>query len=288
MSDILIRGLFRQPAVRFALTQTTDLVAEGIRRHDCDPVAGAVFAEALTTTAMLSVLLDENEKYSLRLGYTGEVGTILTDVNSRGDVRGLIHNPHLAEFQGDLDRIFGTAEAPVSLLRTENGQMRNSGLVQCGLASPAADTAMFFSISDQIETEIVTAQEFRADPVRPVAAAGGFLLQAMPDCDLAAFDTMRQKMNTPEFRRRLLDSTPPFEHQVRDLLAQLGGSEPSYSAAGVPGFRCHCSRDSMARALLTLGDAELQKLFDENPHPSVRCQFCRQQYFFRRDDLKHE
>ena len=46
-----------------------------------------------------------------------------------------------------------------------------------GLANPAADVAFFFSVSDQIETEIIVSVSFNADPLKPVKRCCGLLLQ---------------------------------------------------------------------------------------------------------------
>lgn len=56
-------------------------------------------------------------------------------------------------------------------------------------------------------------------------------------------------------------------------------------------YRCTCSRDRVARALITLGKPELLKMLDEQvaegkpPVLTVNCRFCDKTQTFTRDDI---
>lgn len=289
MKDFLVRGAVKEPSIRFAFAETTALCRDGIIAHNCDPTGGAVLADALSATALLSVLLDGSEKYSVKLAYAGRAGTVLTDVNAACDVRGMIANPQLGDGDTSPDALFGTEDIPVSVLKFDKGAVLNSGTVKCGMAAPSDDIAMFFSISDQIETEIVTVCRFRPDPADPVVHAASFLLQAMPGCDLEAFGVIREKLHTASFQALLSGGELPMELQLKKLLAALDFADTpeniAYTQAGTPGFRCHCSKSSMKRALLTLGKEGLADLFAAQQSTTIRCNFCGKQYSFTAKDL---
>ena len=68
-TDFLIRGLLKKENFRFSFADTTCTVTKGVKIHDTDPVASKIFAEALTSAALLSPLLDGAEKYSIRWDY---------------------------------------------------------------------------------------------------------------------------------------------------------------------------------------------------------------------------
>lgn len=291
MNDTLIRGLSHQPPLRFAFADTTALCRDGIIAHDADPAGGTVLSEVLTVAALTAVLLEGDERYSFRYGYRGAAGVLLADVNARCDVRALPSNPHLAEYAHDPDTCFGKEDALISVVKSENGRVLNSGQIACGMASPTGDASMFFSMSDQIETEFAVETRFRPDPSDPVAAAAGFMLQAMPGCDLEEFSKIREILHAPDFRKTLLDQELPLEKKLRKLLALLGlaaenTANVTYQFAATPGFRCSCCRDSMKRALLTLSPEERKQLFSEKPSVTVSCQFCRKSYSFSADDFR--
>ena len=96
----------------------------------------------------------------------------------------LSNRPHLMDRNQNEDEIFGKQDGFVAITKSRNGKILNSGKSRAGLANPAADAAFFFSVSDQIETEITVAISFNADPGNPVKRCCGLMLQAMPDCDL--------------------------------------------------------------------------------------------------------
>ena len=90
---ILVRGVFRNEGLRFAFADTSDLCSSGILIHDCDPASAEVLCDLLTASALTAVLLDEGEKYSILLNYTGGcAGKWLADADSACHVRALPGN----------------------------------------------------------------------------------------------------------------------------------------------------------------------------------------------------
>lgn len=292
-TDFLIRGLLKKENFRFSFTDSTFTVTNGIKIHDTDPVASKIFAEALTSAALLSPLLETSEKYSIRWEYPqGKLQGILADVNADNDVRGLIKQAHLMDTVQGEDDIYGKEDGSISIIKSQDGKILNSGKTRAALANPAADAAFFFSVSDQLETEIIVAVSFNADPLKPVKRCCGLMLQAMPDCDLNLFETYRKRINSTEFRELLLREMP-IEKQLWSLLAYAAGQKSgsnsdkiSYTFAASPGFRCSCSQSKMKQALQVLGKAELKKMFEQaNTSPEITCQFCRKRYSFKKEEV---
>lgn len=286
---LLVRGVFRNEALRFAFADTTDLCNQGILIHDCDPASGEVLCDLLTASALTAVLLDEGEKYSILVNYKGGIaGKWLADADSLCHVRALPGNTRLSG-AGDADAVFGTEPASIRVMKFKEGQVLNSGEVEVSMASPAQDLAMFFNLSDQVETEIACTRLFAPDPEKPVRFAAGVMLQALPDCDLEAFAKVREKFAAPEFQNALADMQMPFELKLREL-ASLAGLDSSpenfvYEGAGSPVYHCGCSVDTMKRALLTLGKDGVEELMKERGEARIQCRFCRKDYTFKPGDI---
>jgi molecular chaperone Hsp33 len=51
-------------------------------------------------------------------------------------------------------------------------------------------------------------------------------------------------------------------------------------------FRCGCSKEKVARALISFGKEELGRMAEEDEGATVTCEFCRQQYRFERSELE--
>ena len=88
-SDFLIRGVISGLNIRFSFVETTATVTEAIMVHSADPLCALTFGKALTIGTLISPLLNGNEKYSIKWEYEGLLGSILVDVNSDCEVRGI-------------------------------------------------------------------------------------------------------------------------------------------------------------------------------------------------------
>lgn len=287
-TDFLIRGLLKKEKIRFSFADTTSTVTKGIKIHDTDPVASKIFAEALTSAALLSPLLNEAERYSIRWEYPhGALQGIIADVDAANNVRGLIKQPYLIDKTQNEDDIFGKQDGFVAITKSQNGKILNSGKSRAGLANPAADAGFFFSVSDQVETELVVASSFNPTPGNPVKRCCGLMLQAMPGCDLELLETYRNHMNSDEFRKLLLKEMP-IEKQLWTLLEFITKekNDSVYEFGASPDFMCSCSQTRMKEALTTLSKADLEKIFEQSDTtPKITCQFCHKQYTFKKSDL---
>ncbi|MFA6101067.1 MAG: Hsp33 family molecular chaperone HslO [Victivallaceae bacterium] len=291
-SDYLIRGILRNINARFVFAETTGTVARGIAIHDTDPVAAEIFAGALTVGALVSALLNKGEKYSLRWDYPGKISSIIVDSNADCDIRGIIKEPHLMDKISSEQEIYGEKDGFISIIKSEAGKILNSGKTRTAFGDAVADAGFFFSVSDQIETEFSTAIEFNPDPLDPVKRAGGFMIQAMPDCNLTEFEKYRKNICQPEFASRILERMPS-EKKLWALAALAAGESEidsdknllSYDYGSSPGFRCNCSFEKMKMAMSVLDRNELIALFKENANPAIMCNFCRKEYRFTRKDF---
>ena len=146
-TDFLIRGLLQKENIRFSFADTTCTVTQGIRIHDTDPAASKIFAEALTSAALLSPLLEEAEKYSIRWDYPhGTLQGIIADVNAADNVRGFIKQPYLMNEDHSIDDIFGKQDGFVSITKSQNGKILNSGKSRAG-AGESCRRCCFFLFS---------------------------------------------------------------------------------------------------------------------------------------------
>ena len=289
--DRLMRAILKTPAMRLAIGSFRELAAEGIARHDADPVAGLLLADALSAAALLSAMQPEEECATIRIGYNAPVGSIVVDAKSDGSVRGFIRNPHVMESAATLDAACGEAGATVRLTRSREGKILGAGESKNAFLHPSLALSCHLSVSEEIESEIRCEFEFRPDPKQPVAVAAGILLQAQPGCDLCEFEQIRNRLQTAEAGNLLRGFPDDPESALRNLLAFLiGESEvPELALTRLPAarFHCGCSAEHLRNATLgTLGREELDQLLKENPNPALRCQFCNTEYRLSAEDFR--
>jgi molecular chaperone Hsp33 len=285
--DYLIRGMIDDLNVRFMLADTSNTVETGIKIHDTDPVASFVFARSLTVAALTAPLLEENEKYSLRWQYDGIIGTVLADVDANCHLRGIPSGACLMDAE-DVIALYGE-NGVISVMKSSDGRILNSGQAPAGMLDVVDDIAFFFSTSDQIETEIKAVVGFNADPTHPVALSSGFMIQALPDCDLLEFDKMRLRMRSDDFSAVLSSKSIAEEVKLKQIIKSLTDGEidsPKFEFANQPIFQCSCDVEKMKTALKTLPQNELNEIFAKNEKPEIKCHFCLRTYSFTNDELK--
>ena len=284
-SDFMIRGVLKDHAVRLVFGNFADLVTVGILRHDTDPVSGRILGEALVSGALASVLLNEEERYSIRMDYDAPARGLMLDVSGRGGVRGFIRQPHVMTEVSDMDAACGE-KCTVTLTKSENGRVLNSGQTESVFIDPDAGLSYFFSVSDQIETEIRSLISFRPEPAAPVRCAYGIMIQALPDCDLGFFNSMREKLMSEDAGKIIISPDVMPEKKIRELMKYLCKSEeiPALDLfeASVPRFICNCSAEKLwETAKIMLKQDDFEKLLEENPDPVIRCQFCAAEHHYR-------
>ncbi len=290
-SDYLIRGMIPGLNIRFVMTETTSTVTSAMEIHDTDPVSTLIFGEALTVGALCSQQLEGDERYTLRWDYSGLIKRILIDVDAEGKVRGIPYQPHAMTEAGSESDVFGKRDGQISVVKSIDGKVLNSGLSNAGLLNVADDAGFFFSTSDQIETEIVCTVSLQAEIERPIEYAAGIMIQAMPDCDLEEFLNIRRELHSEKVRH-LLGDIMPSEKKLWKILEHATGMELPfgeeklvYEFSGEPEYKCTCNREKLRLSLSTLGETELKDIFDQNESPTVRCEFCNKCYKFSREDF---
>lgn len=288
-TDSLLRGSFKDIDVRFILAKTTQTVTTGIFTHNTDPVASHIFGSSITCAALLSSLLTDRERYSVQWHYEGLIGGVVVDVNAEGHVRGIPKNTSLMSAMTKAD-LYGE-KGHISIIKSVEGKILSSGTSETAMLDIADDVSFHFSTSDQIETELVSVVNFNADPENPVQIAGGFMMQALPGCDLKLFEKMRNAIKETSFLDILTQNGNDEKklHQVLKYLYEKTEKEcpedarqiASYEFGRSPVYQCTCSKEKMQNALRTIDPAELKELLKQPEGIKLKCDFCHTEYIIK-------
>lgn len=280
MSDLVYRGILRDADVRFVYAVCTDLGNEAVCRHNLDPLSSHVLCRALGAGALTIPLLNPDERYTLRWNYAGAVKGVVVEARGDGGMRGFINPPDLYDFVEQKAEIHGTS-GTVTVVKADQEHSLNTGTGQAGLLDVVEDLAFFFSTSDQVETAMVVMVGFKPDPARPVSLCQGFMIQALPGCDLELFERLRHRLGSPVCRD-LIAEQPRIDNHFERLVQALVGEETSavfsVDEGPLPVFRCSCSHAHMCGLLATLGREELQAAADAGETLKLTCHFCSSRY----------
>ena len=283
MTDRLLRGHLPRFNIRFALCQTEDLCSEAIDRHQADFLAGWLLSEALTIAALLSVILKDAEKLTLRWGYPGPVGTLLADTNARAEVRGFPQRLRLTEDVGTLNEALG-GEGRLSAITSVPNKVLHTGITDGVFRDLPRDMAHLFSVSYQVETAFSAG--LIVPPTEPVRVryAVGLMLQPFPNADMEAFQSLRGIVEGAPFRSWLEEEPRTLETVMRRLEGETG----DWHMLGElePRFACGCTRDKVASVLRMFEPAELEDMVEKEGGAAVNCHFCAESYSFGKGELQ--
>ncbi|MCW5889559.1 MAG: Hsp33 family molecular chaperone HslO [bacterium] len=282
MADELVRALVAGGAVRVLAAETTALVDEARRRHGTLPTATAALGRALTGAMLLAGTLKRDERLSLEWSGDGPLRGVLADATPDGDVRGYVGRPqiHLPPRAGKLDvgGAVGRGVLCVMRLPLAGGTLYRS-IVPIVSGEIGDDLASYLDQSEQTPSAVAVGVWIEADG--RVGAAGGYLLQALPDAPDDVLERLASRV----------ENAPAPSELVRAGLgaagmlgALLGETVPTLERLPVR-FRCRCNRERVVGAMAALGPQGLAELVAEAPAAEVVCDFCATRYTFGRDDL---
>jgi molecular chaperone Hsp33 len=284
VSDYLVRIITKAGTVRALACVTTELVGEACRRHGTRPTASAALGRALTGGALFGALLKTGQRVALRFEGNGPLRKILIEAESNGAVSGYVGEPEvdLPDREGKLDVAGALGRAGFLTVTKDLGLKEPyKGLVQLHSSEIAEDLAYYLTSSEQIPSAVGLG--VLVAPGGSIAAAGGFLIQALPPLDEAAVGVLMERIGQlPRLSGLLAGGTTPEE-----LLARLFADIPYGTLEKrALAFACSCSREKVERALIAMGGEELKHLIEREEATAVTCEFCRESYRFSREELE--
>ena len=267
---------------RVLLCRTTGMARKAAEIHQPSSTALAAMSRTMTATAMLGVMM-KNDEASVTVTVAGDgPGGKITSVAHGGKVKISMHHPEVElplKKDGHLDvgGLVGhegrlTVIKDLGLKEPYNGQ---SPLVSGELGE---DFAQYFTTSEQVPS-LVALGCLVHDGF--CMSAGGALMQAMPGCT----EEMLEQLEV-----RSLFFTSISREVAEDPLEDLAkgwfeGMDMQILSREPLSYQCDCSREKMERALLAMGKRELLQLIEEDHGAELTCHFCRTAHRFTEDDL---
>lgn len=286
MSDKIVRAISADGFVKATAVSTRLLTERARQIHHTLPVATAALGRALAAASMMgNALKDDGTSITLQFRGGGPLGLVLAVSDNLGNVRGTVDDPAVdlpLRQDGKLD--VGTAvgsEGTLTVIRDLNMKEPYIGSVGLIGGEIAEDLAAYFVESEQIPS--ACGLGVLVDRDQSVKAAGGYLVQLLPGAKEDVIGKVEGSLMAAGAVTALLERYPDPEELLRAALPdfQLEILEESPVE-----YRCPCSRERMARALVSMGAHELQNMIDEQGDAELTCRFCDAVQRFTREELE--
>jgi molecular chaperone Hsp33 len=284
MNDILVRGTAWKGKLRVFAARTTKLVDELRRRHNTFPTATAALGRTATAGAIMGSMLKGEEKLTIQVKGEGPVGQIVVDANAKGEVRGYVDHPqvHLASNpQGKLDVAGAVGRSGhIHVIKDLGMKEPYRGSIPIISGELGEDFTYYFAVSEQ--TPSAVGLGVLVDTDGSVLHAGGFIVQLLPGLTDEEITRLEQAVSAMPHVTSLLDQGETPEEILRFLV----GDDLQIHETMEIRFACKCSRERVEQTIISLGEAELTQLIEEDGKAEVVCHFCNEIYTFDRAHLE--
>lgn len=282
MSDTLVKAITK--GVRVYAAVTTDLVNEAIKRHDCYPVAAAALGRTMTGALLMAANLKNKEAITINIRGNGPLANITADAVPEGYVRGYVANPHVElplNAQGKLDVGGGVGQGLVTVTRFTGLRepMRGSSEIVSG--EIAEDLTNYLYVSEQTPSSIGLG--VLVDTDYTAKAAGGFMIQPMPDADEEIITKLEENLKNLRPVTTMIAEGKGPEEIIEEIMT---GFQMEFLTTTELGFKCQCSKERLEDVLLNLNRDDMLSLIEDG-QAEVCCQFCGEKYNFTKAELEH-
>lgn len=285
MNDYIIRATAANDQIRAFAAVTTEMVETAREHHNTSPVATAALGRLLTAGAMMgSMMKGEKDVLTLQIKAGGPLQGITVTADSQGNVKGYVGNPDVcipANSKGKLDVAGAVGPGFLTVIKDMGLKEPYSGQVMLQTCEIAEDLTYYFATSEQVPSAVGLGVLMNKN--NTVRQAGGFIVQLMPFAEEDVISKLEQNVQKINSVTNLLEEG----HTPESLLEKvLEGFDMQINEKMDTRFHCNCSKERVAKALISIGRKELNEMIQEGKPIEMNCYFCNTNYNFTVEELK--
>ena len=285
MNDYIIRATAANDQIRAFAAVTTEMVETAREHHNTSPVATAALGRLLTAGAMMgSMMKGEKDVLTLQIKAGGPLQGITVTADSQGNIKGYVGNPDVcipANSKGKLDVAGAVGPGFLTVIKDMGLKEPYSGQVMLQTCEIAEDLTYYFATSEQVPSAVGLGVLMNKN--NTVRQAGGFIVQLMPFAEEEVISRLEQNVQKINSVTNLLEEG----HTPESLLEKvLEGFDMQINEKMDTRFHCNCSKERVAKALISIGRKELNEMIQEGKPIEMNCHFCNTNYKFTVEELK--
>lgn len=297
MSKAII-AIDKSKSYRVYITITTDMVREAAEIHDTTPVASAGLGRVLTAAGLMGIMLkNDDDKLTVNFKGDGPAKQILATAYRDGSVKGYIANPYVdlpLKENGKLDVGGSLGIGELTVIKDLGLKEPYIGTIALVSGEIAEDLTAYFFISEQQNSSVALGVKVERD--LSVGAAGGMIIQMLPQAEEGAVDALEKMISEAEPLTTVIDRISESSAgmtqagMVRKMLDEIFKDMPEEYMPQVLeereiNWKCDCSHERMEKALATIGKKDMMEIIEEDGQAELQCHFCLKKYHFDRSEL---
>ena len=186
-----------------------------------------------------------------------------------------------ANAQGKLDVAGALGNGILNVIRDTGMKEPYVGQTILVSGEIAEDLTYYFATSEQVPSSVGLGVLMNRE--NTVRQAGGFILQLMPDAGDEIIAELEERLKQVTSVTSVLDEGKTPEQLLEILLGDLNLEILDRIPAE---FSCNCSKERVAKAVISIGKKEIAEMIAEDKPIEVNCHFCNSHYQFDVNELK--
>lgn len=280
--DEVVKGLIKDEHVFVVATVCTETVEYARKIHDTWPTATAAMGRVIAGSLLLASTLKDRQRVMIQIKGDGPLKEVVAEADFLYRVRAYVKRPHiymgLKNEKIDVGRAIG--KGFLNVIRDLGLKEYYQSSVELQTGEIAKDLAYYLNVSEQIPSAVSLGVYVDTD--NSVKAAGGFMIQTMPDTKPEIIDFLERKLSTVQPASSMILQGM----DCLKILEEVVGLPIEVLHRGSVSYFCPCSKERVINAIITLGREEIQKMIEEGETVEVECYFCKKKYNVTVDELQ--
>lgn len=285
MEDYIIRATAANSQVRAFACTSKNLVEYARSIHNTSPVVTAALGRLLTAGAMMgSMTKGDKDLLTLKINGDGPMQGLLVTADAKANVKGYAFQPDVMlppSPLGKLDVGRAVGKGLLTVIKDMGLKEPYTGQTELVSGEIAEDITYYYATSEQVPSSVALGVLMNRD--NTVKVAGGFIIQLLPFAEEEVIAKLEEKISNLKSITTMLDQDMTPEMILEELLGDMGLEILDRIPTQ---FDCNCSKERVEKAIISIGEKDLQEMINDNEPIEVNCHFCNKHYMFSVDDLK--
>ena len=285
MSDYIVRATAANVQIRAFAATTRETVETARKAHNTSPVVTAALGRLLTAGSIMgSMLKGDTDVLTLQINGSGPMKGMTVTADAKANVKGYALVPDVmlpANEKGKLDVGGAVGIGILSVIKDMGLKEPYCGQTALQTSEVAEDLTYYFATSEQVPSSVGLGVLMNKD--NTVKQAGGFIIQLMPFAEEEVISKLEDNLRRVTSVTSILDAGNSPEQMLELLLAGLNLEITDKLPTK---FYCNCDKKRVEKALISVGEKEIEDMIAAEKEIEVNCHFCNSNYKFNIDELK--
>lgn len=268
-NDSVLRAITDDGAFRVIVARTTDTVQHVLSAQGAQGSTGRHLGDLVTGSVLFRETMAPNLRVQGILKGSGGSGSLVADSHPSGKTRGLVQLS-----SGSTEVALGPG-AIMQMMRTLPDGKINQGFVEVpeGDASISRALMEYMQTSEQVVSMLAVGTLLEGDRV---AAAGGYLVQLLPEVGRGPLMVMTERLKDFEnIDAQLKDAQFSPAALLEELLYGMAFTRLDESPVG---FECWCNELRVVSAIATLPRHDIEHLLSTGDVLEIACEYCKREF----------